>query len=152
MSHQCAKRLYEAIALRDLEEIPTLIREGVNVNTFDGKDKTPLHKACEPSNFYWPIVKLLLKNKANINAVDKHGCTPAMNFFIANFMDMKEGHFDLILDFSIRKNYLTQILKYSNINVTTECGYNILQLSDTLQLIESVLAHIAILKCTNNLI
>lgn len=79
--------------------VKLLIKNAANVNVLDNDSSTPLHRAAEKSKTYQTlshylvhtyeiksnkqtdkikVVKLLLKNGADINAKDKHGCTPLM--------------------------------------------------------------------------
>lgn len=72
----CQTAMMQAIANRQDEKVRVLLEAGVNPN-FRNSDcyveETPLHMAvrCESTG----IVKLLLEHKADVNAVDIHGCT-----------------------------------------------------------------------------
>lgn len=68
-----------------------------------------------------------------------------MWFIHAHYAELKEG---ITVPFEKRKIYLTSILKYSNINIKTERGLNILQTSEGSDMTATVIEHIAIFKCT----
>jgi hypothetical protein len=67
---------FNAIFQNDIKGVQTSIATGFDVNTKDKNNMTALHVAVEFENL--EIAKLLLQNKADINAQDKDGKTPLM--------------------------------------------------------------------------
>lgn len=67
-----------------------LIQYGTNVNIQRPEDNdTPLHNACRsgPNHFHKELVELLIKNNANIHAINANGLTPI--FLIDNYEGIK---------------------------------------------------------------
>lgn len=66
--------IFSAIKNRDLKMLKKLIRQKTDLNSRDFKGRTPLMLLVKMSltdKFVFPAIKLLLKNNADINAVDK---------------------------------------------------------------------------------
>ena len=66
------QNIWEAVAANDTDTIVMLIAHGQNVNAKNRDGKTPLHVA----NYDAKISSYLIKNGADINAMDKLDCTP----------------------------------------------------------------------------
>ncbi|XP_038605390.1 ankyrin repeat and SOCS box protein 18 [Tachyglossus aculeatus] len=59
---------------RYLQVCKLLLLYGADVNSRDEEEKSPLHKASKNANH--GLVQLLLRNKADINAIDYNGASP----------------------------------------------------------------------------
>ncbi|GFS99414.1 hypothetical protein NPIL_346171 [Nephila pilipes] len=68
------KELFNAVKHNNLSEIEKCISEGVILNVKSTDNVTPLHYACWKG--YQDIVNILLKNKADPNAIGKDGSSP----------------------------------------------------------------------------
>jgi len=72
------------------------LKNGVNVNIVDKNSWTPLHSAAR--NGHAGIIQLLIKYKANINAIDKTGRTAAdqanytHHYHIVNYLKKHGGY------------------------------------------------------------
>lgn len=122
-----------------------LIDYGSDVCGGDKKNCTPLHSACAGKGDV-KTIKCLLKNGANINALDLHGRTPIMHVL---------GHPDLEVQSNPHPTphkILPFLLKYSDINVIDRHGKHILNTGPLKAGLFMVLHHIAKLKVQNQFI
>ncbi|XP_044729552.1 serine/threonine-protein phosphatase 6 regulatory ankyrin repeat subunit A-like [Chrysoperla carnea] len=68
------EKLFESVKCNDSSEVENSIRAGAYVNAKNADNATSLHYAAWKG--YDKVVKILLQNKANPNAVGKNGFTP----------------------------------------------------------------------------
>ena len=74
-SHSKEEQLVECARSGDFAKIDELIGKGTSVDSADkNKQCTALHVAAETNNV--ALIKLLMKHKCNINALDYYGWTP----------------------------------------------------------------------------
>lgn len=66
--------LFDAVEKGDAERLNDLIKQGVDLESKNDRNETPLHVACFFGQY--ELVKLLLDNGANINAEDEKDRTP----------------------------------------------------------------------------
>jgi len=69
-----AGQLHQAVIAGDTSLIEKLLSEGVDVDSRNGLNWTPLHTAIR--NNQKAVVDLLVSNNANVNAKDRNGQTP----------------------------------------------------------------------------
>jgi quinoprotein dehydrogenase-associated probable ABC transporter substrate-binding protein len=69
--------LLNAVLAKDLTRVQYVIDRGANIDTQDANGLTPLMNAIKGGHL--PLVKLLLKNSSNPNALDNDGWTAAMH-------------------------------------------------------------------------
>ena len=72
-------QLHQAVVSGDIEKVKTLISNGVDINTNNQLNWTPLHTAVRNNRI--EIVKYLLENGANVDAIDSRGQT-ALQFAV----------------------------------------------------------------------
>lgn len=113
------------------------------VNACDIFNNTPLHFACEPyldKNYYSvKVIKLLLKNSANINAVNNNGNTPLMHMLMSNDFypgrpkysgENSETFLYFLLEHSETNKFdLSQFESYSNFSLWKICLEHLAKLS-----------------------
>ena len=75
VAQQKSKALFEAINSGNTEKVYELINSGINVNSRDIFENTPLHKAAAVGNI--DMVSFLISQGADVNAKNKTGYTPA---------------------------------------------------------------------------
>ena len=96
------QRLLAAVSSGNLASVKTLIAQGANVNKSqeDFSDRTPIMEAAFNAGGHnmTPIVRILLKHGADVNAQDKNGLTPLMlvtNIASAHLLLAKKPHLNL---------------------------------------------------------
>lgn len=68
--------LYLASKAQSLECVEILLKEGANINYADVDQRTPLHAAvCKPQHAY-PVMEMLIRWNADVNARDRYGYSP----------------------------------------------------------------------------
>jgi ankyrin repeat protein len=70
--------LHQAIRVKDARAITDYVRRGVDVNATNNAGITPLSEAVRRSDQSIPLVKFLLRNRANPNLPDAQGGTPVV--------------------------------------------------------------------------
>lgn len=68
------QKLMSAILRNNPYDAEKAIKDGANANYADERKETPLHKACKLG--FAKVVRVLLKNGADLDAVNIHGKTP----------------------------------------------------------------------------
>jgi len=92
--------LHYAVCYKDLKTVFTLLQHGLNVNSVDSNNNTPLHiaiyKECSPK-----LVLMLVYHGANVNAVNYEGDTP---LHIAIKKDLYFGYNPEIIKLLVQNN------------------------------------------------
>ena len=102
--------LHKAVLHEDIDLVRRLIKIRENVNLRDHKLKTPLHFAAGTARFR--IVRLLLENGANAEAVDINGMTPMDHAFQSWNLKCREllkTHLEALLE---RRRVARKVLAY----------------------------------------
>ncbi len=68
--------LHQAIRAKDASAITNYVRRGVDINAANNSGTTPLSEAVRRNDQPLPLVKYLLRNRANPNTPDAQGNTP----------------------------------------------------------------------------
>jgi len=81
-----ASQAVQAASEGDLEALEDLIKQGVDINSYDYDRKTPLHLAC--INGQQKAVEWLIKNGAYLHPPDRNGVTPLMEAIRLGFTEI----------------------------------------------------------------
>jgi len=65
------KKMFKAVYVNDLEGVRRQLKKGVDADSYNVTGQTPLHVAQDIR-----VVKILIKNGANVNAIDDMNMTP----------------------------------------------------------------------------
>ncbi|CAL1542140.1 unnamed protein product [Lymnaea stagnalis] len=96
--------LYIAVAEDRFENATLLIKSGAVVNQRCRSDRTPLHKAVKISE---AMVRLLLENNANVEAIEKNGNTPLLKSIGDD--DDSEVIVDLLIQAGAKVNHQNKV-------------------------------------------
>lgn len=123
--------LIGAISEGSIEVVKLLVECGSAIDNINfTNERTPLHEACRYGKV--KVIKFLLKNGADVNALDGKGQTPL--FHLLNSIA------------SVSAIPVFFMIKYADVNVINNGGHNILDHAPPLNIWKVVLEHLAKLQ------
>lgn len=83
LSTAWANPLHHAVQSGDLQKVESLLAEGVDVNIKNRNGHTPLFGALSVE-----MAEVLIRNEANIHAMDRYGLTPLVSAALRNNLEL----------------------------------------------------------------
>lgn len=106
--------MYDVIKEENIDSLKQFIEQNqLCVNLVDHKLNTPLHYACKMIKPNFEIIKLLIENGANINAVNKNNYSILHSLFHCHQLYRGQNEIDYnIIKYILHQNILNNIIQY----------------------------------------